>query len=624
MSAIIATATAQALMHFLWQGALVGLATWAALSFLENAKASTRYAVATGALLLMSALPFATAFRLAGLAGETAARPVSAAVSPAPAPLVSTTKAPEPSGGAVATRTFGASLLPWVFNLWLAGVAALSLAHLGGLRRVRALSRQGRPAKESLQSLARDLARRLGIRRAVALLESAAATVPATVGWLRPVVLVPVSALAGLTPLQLESILAHEMAHVRRHDYLVNLLQTAAETLLFYHPAVWWVSAQMRQERELCCDDLAVAACGDRLGYARALVELEGLRAAAPRLALAASGGSLAGRVRRLLGASDRPSRRPWAAGLLALALLPAGAVVQTACSGSTARQAMHGADSQPARTWKAERQGDRLRLTLDSRTSFWRRWTSVDEYPLSQLAGLTRGTDVRFELRRSAGTIHLRGAYDGRRGQGTFTFAADPALAEEIGAAPSDVRLLELAVYDIPASYVREMRALGYGRPAQRHGRPGIHDYVRWHFQALAGTLERSASLQQLEELRVQGITPEFVRAIQESGYRDISSSDLMELRIHGVDAVWVRAVSASGYPRPLPFQLVELHGHGISPEWLRGVVQAGYGSATTDQLLAMHEHGIDGDSIRRAGGAGRLTPEDLVSLQARGRLGR
>jgi len=330
MSAIV---TAQALMHFLWQGALVGLAAWIALFLLERAKASTRYAVALGALLLMAVLPFATAFRLAGEIPRPAPAAVDAA--PAAAPLV---KAPETAGGAATVRTFGASLLPWIFNLWLAGVAALSLVHLGGLRRVRHLSRQGRPMEEALQALARDLGRRVGVRRAVALLESAAVSVPATVGWLRPVVLVPVSALTGLTPRQLEAILAHELAHVRRHDYLVNLLQTAVETLLFYHPAVWWVSAQVRRERENCCDDLAVTVCGDRLNYARALVELEGLRAAAPRLALAATGGSLAGRVRRLLAPASRPSRRPWAAGLLALALLPAGAVVQTACSHSTAR----------------------------------------------------------------------------------------------------------------------------------------------------------------------------------------------------------------------------------------------------------------------------------------------
>ena len=92
--------------------------------------------------------------------------------------------------------------------------------------------------------------------------------------------LLPMSALAGLSPLQVEAILAHELAHIRRHDYLVNLLQTLLETLLFYHPAVWWLSRQIRIEREHCCDDLAVSLCGDPVVYARALADLEELRGA--------------------------------------------------------------------------------------------------------------------------------------------------------------------------------------------------------------------------------------------------------------------------------------------------------------------------------------------------------
>src|SRR5207302_2395764 len=117
------------------------------------------------------------------------------------------------------------------------------------------------------------------------------------VGWLRPAVLRPVSTLGGLSPGQLEAVLAHELAHVRRHDSLVSLLQAAVETLLFYHPAVWWASERVRAERELCCDDEAVAACGDALAYARALADLEALRPAPPRLALAATGGRLFDRI---------------------------------------------------------------------------------------------------------------------------------------------------------------------------------------------------------------------------------------------------------------------------------------------------------------------------------------
>ena len=102
--------------------------------------------------------------------------------------------------------------------------------------------------------------------------------VPTIVGCLRPVILLPASVVTGLPASHLDAVLAHELAHVRRHDYLVNVLQSLVETLLFYHPAVWWCSRQIRIEREHCCDDLVVEACGDRVVYAHALAQLEELR----------------------------------------------------------------------------------------------------------------------------------------------------------------------------------------------------------------------------------------------------------------------------------------------------------------------------------------------------------
>src|SRR5207253_10299038 len=132
-------------------------------------------------------------------------------------------------------------------------------------------------------------------------LESAVVRVPAVVGWLRPVILLPASALTGLTPQQLDVLLAHELAHVRRYDYLVNLVLSVIEMLLFYHPAVWWVSRRVREEREHCCDDMAVPACGDAHFYATALLGMERLRSPLPTLSMAAAGGSLVARVRRLM-----------------------------------------------------------------------------------------------------------------------------------------------------------------------------------------------------------------------------------------------------------------------------------------------------------------------------------
>jgi len=162
----------------------------------------------------------------------------------------------------------------------------------------------------------------------VRLLASSLIAVPAVIGWWRPVMLVPVTVLTGggLTPLQLDALLAHELAHVRRHDYFVNLVQSVIQVLLFYHPAVWWVSARVRQEREHCCDDLAVAACGDARLYATALLTMEQLRLAAP-LAVAASGGSLVGRVRRLVLPPAGATVPRWLAGVVGVALALAGVI---------------------------------------------------------------------------------------------------------------------------------------------------------------------------------------------------------------------------------------------------------------------------------------------------------
>jgi HEAT repeat protein/beta-lactamase regulating signal transducer with metallopeptidase domain len=223
--------------------------------------------------------------------------------------------------------------LPWLVVVWVLGVIVLSVRLAHGWLSARRLRTHGtRATSPSLHQMLERLAARLRVTRPVQLLESLIVEVPAVIGWLRPVILVPASALTGLTPQQLEVLLAHELAHVRRFDYLVNIVQCVIETLLFYHPAVWWVSRRVRDEREHCCDDLVVQVCGDRHLYASALVDMERIRSATPRLALAATGGSLLHRVRRLIApAAARTEFFPrWAAGVsgvlaVSIALLATG-----------------------------------------------------------------------------------------------------------------------------------------------------------------------------------------------------------------------------------------------------------------------------------------------------------
>ena len=313
-----------ALLQFVWQGALLALVLVAINALARKASAAFRYAAACAILSLMAAAFVATVFENYAWVTPVVSSPLTARVPSSPAKTVLDVVTPLPASPAAA------GVPDWVACVWLLGVAALSIYTAGGWVRMRKLTRRGtEPLGAAWLATLEDLKQRLRISRPVRLCASAVADAPAVIGWLRPHILLPVTALTGLDESQLRAILAHELAHIRRHDYLVNLIQTAVGTLLFYHPAVWWVSRQIRRERENCCDDIAVAVCGDAVGYASALADLEQMRSKIPEPALAATGGELLGRIRRLLGETPSETRAAGSPGAIlgaVLVLLIAGA----------------------------------------------------------------------------------------------------------------------------------------------------------------------------------------------------------------------------------------------------------------------------------------------------------
>lgn len=324
------------LLHFVWQGTFIVLVTAVALRALQHASAQWRYVVACAGLLVALATAVMTPVALVGL---DAAKP---APSPASAAVHGTVPSSSDSPGAPMARVAGSQPVPVdeqtvdavlsaFVGLWAAGVLLLTTRLLVGWWRVRRLHTEAlaAPASEWVTAASR-IGARLGLPRVIHVVDSAIVETPTVIGWLRPVVLLPIAALANLTPDQVQAILAHELAHIRRHDFVVNLLQTIAETLLFYHPGVWWLSNRIRAEREHCCDDIAVEVCGDPVGYAEALTALAafarlrfpGTGMSAP-LAVAATGGSLLHRVQRLLRvAPESEPRRPKAPFVLALTAL--------------------------------------------------------------------------------------------------------------------------------------------------------------------------------------------------------------------------------------------------------------------------------------------------------------
>ena len=300
------------LLHFLWQGTLLVVLLAGVLAMLSRKPPQLRYVSACCALALMLVLPLITWQHLVATPQIAATNvPVEAHLGPSVEP--GWTGAPEPWRDRLAREVDQS--VPWVLSIWFAGVVLLwSRLNIGLVVawRMKSLSKQ--PASAELQLLLQKLSRRLGVARAVKLVDSALVQVPTVIGWLGPVILIPVGCLVGLSASQVEALLTHELAHIRRHDYLVNIFQCVVETLLFYHPATWWISRQICQEREHCCDDLAVSISGDRLSYVKALSFLEEHRASLTPVALGASGGSLTARVRRLLAAKEPPALSPLAA----------------------------------------------------------------------------------------------------------------------------------------------------------------------------------------------------------------------------------------------------------------------------------------------------------------------
>ena len=353
------------LLHSLWQGALVAAVLAGALLLLRRQRAQVRYvasAAALGAVVALAGITFGLYFSagasqvLTPATGnynqieQLATPPTVGAAASAGMPAAEVPA--KPAARAQAAESVPALLdqrlavagwlnaglryfdqhLPALVVAWLLGLLAMSLRMLGGLLYVQRLRRHRvRPLGTAWQQRFAALAARSGVRRPVALLESALVRVPLVVGHLRPVILLPLGAVAGLSPACLEAILAHELAHVLRRDYLVNLLQTVAEALFFYHPAVWFVANCVRTERENCCDDTATALCGGNpLRLAHALTSLaewsqSAVVPGAPQLALAAMGrrGALLGRVRRLV--QQRPAAPTLGEGLMAGALVLSG-----------------------------------------------------------------------------------------------------------------------------------------------------------------------------------------------------------------------------------------------------------------------------------------------------------
>ncbi|HYI92709.1 MAG TPA: M56 family metallopeptidase [Bryobacteraceae bacterium] len=514
-------ATGWTLIHFLWEGAIIFVVFAIADAAARRASARIRYSLASVAMLLMLSCAVMTFARL-----------VSTPVAHQQTLLTATASMPSPSSvtGASAIQAYLplTSYLPWLVYVWITGVTALSTRLIVQWVMVERCRRHSiRKLDSAWQQRIDAVVARLHLRRAVHIYESAIADVPSVVGWLRPVVLVPANALLQLGPGQIEALIAHELAHVRRHDYLINLLQSSVETLFFYHPGVWWVGRRMREERENCCDDLAVSVCGDPIVYARALADLEQFRSNMPELRMAANGGSLLNRIERLI--APRRMVRPVAPfGITALTVASAAVFIWAAPQTSTSQTTTPVAPATAKPVLAEKNQGS----FIDQIRNAGFRDVTVDQL----IAMKIHGVDANYI-----------------------------AEIKSLGWSPNPDQLVAFRIHGVNAETVKELRAMGYPLDPDQAVAARIHGVTSefagsWKQQGLTGL-----DFDDLIALKIHGADPSQLEPLKMLGFNKVSAKDLLSLRIAGVTPDFISEARKSGLRDLQLEQYIQLKHFGI-----------------------------------------------------------
>jgi len=603
-----AQAIGWALLHLLWQATLVAGILAAVLALMSRQSANARYLVSCGALGLVFSLFVATAIRAYDAAvppvvsGAATTETVKISLAQIPA-LLAQSAAEGAKDRVVSVLTSAREALPAIVALWLAGVALLSSRLLVSWIRARRMVRVGaQPAPDDLQLVAIRLANALGLRGAVRLLQSATVEVPSVLGTLRPIVLVPASALTGMTPEQIEMVLAHELAHIRRHDFVVNLLQAVVETLMFYHPAVWWMSRRVRIERENCCDDLAVAVCGNPLQYARALTRLEELRASALPVVVAANGGSLLERIRRIAAGTDEgtAANARWAAALVMLGILAVGIAV-------------------PSLPALAQR-GDKERSTTKKGEE-----PKVASAQVDVAASPTDPTDETDAAIASLNAIDAPDVdvdvdvdydFDGELALPEPPAPpAVPAVAMVHGVAPAPPVPGAPAV--APAPRARSVPAARPGSPAPpariaaSDRAPDFDFDFEYEFEHGDATDDRplgeggKLTVDELISLRAVRVTPDYVNTMREL-FPGLTLRGVTSLKAVGVTTDFVRQMRSTGFEVKTAKEASSLAAVGVTPEFVQQMRTAGLEVKTAKQASSLAAVGVTPQFVSEMRSAG------------------
>jgi beta-lactamase regulating signal transducer with metallopeptidase domain len=636
------------LLHFLWQGTALAAAAYVGISFLRSA--SARYAFSVFLLFLMFAAPIATFLALNSNPRATTPASSSAANSDLTSEL-SVHKSAAVEGSRAPSRNTPDYFFLLV-ELWFAGVVVFSLRSAGGFFLVERLRRkESKPVSWELRNLCQALQLKMRINRIVRYCESLQLDAPVVVGWIRPVVLLPIAALTGLNETQLQAVIAHELAHIQRLDAFVNLFQISVESLLFYHPAVWWLGKRIREERENCCDDVAVAICGSPVSYAQALARLAESRVA-PQMVMAANRGPLAARVARLLGIDHCSGARRGAnlsAGLLCLsaALLAGSALIGTAhivhaqTPAAPEDPMLAPPPAQPAapRTVISPRLAGSAIIVRPSRPPMPSPAPALVPAPapapeVTPKPAASPYPDTAAQAASQASTPPSAQSYiEGLKSAGLSDLSVDQLIAlkvqgvtpeyvkqiYDIGLQPDADELVGMKVQGITPEYVRAMRNVA-GQSLDVDSLIGLKvqgvtpDYIKQ-----LRDLGLKTDAEEMIGMKVQGITPEYVREIRAATGQSLDADNLIGLKVQGVTPDYIKQLHDLGLKTDAE-EMIGMKVQGVTPEYVKSIHALGF-HPDGDELIGMKVQGVDAAYLKELQSAGfQVDVDDAISAKVQG----
>ncbi len=588
------------LLHFCWQGTALAMLYAAADRISRGASKNARYLVGVGTLALMTlalVLTFVEQERLLLWEPRHGQDAMVSELGRIHGAILDSVPIAVPAfgRGEVWIAWNADRILPWVAGIWLAGVLLLAFRAVGGWWRLQQIRRDtSKMIPAEVKASFERVATRLRTGRKVALYVSDEVVSPLAMGVWRAAVILPVSAVMQLSPAQLEAVLAHEMAHIRRWDYLGNLLQTAVECLLFFHPAVWWVSRRTRDVREFCCDEVAARTCADPAIYVEALLRMEEQRGERLQLATAlhGRGGSLLERVKQLLGEETTMEHeamygvRLGAVGTVVLALILGPAVASGHRSGHTGAQppiAQNRADTVTSATPPTVPPNTRKVSSRQRETS-----------------------------RRDAGVAAAHAP------------AVRPPSPDDAASTPSPHR--DERKDEIGRDYLDRMRDAGYVLNLNQdldtiiamRSMGVTADFAKAMAQAGLGT----PTLHDLIGLKAVGVTPDYVAGLKSSSIPPRDFRDVISEKSLGVTPEYARAMAAIGLGTPTAHDLVGLKAQGITPEYVSDLKAAGIAVKDLRDLAGIKAVGVTPEYAKAmsATGFSDLSTRDLTFLRAQG----